>query len=427
MENNNEKFSAKAKQNIFFGICLNLCTSIQYCWSILGSQMISQYGWTTVQASRPYSFLTLSSSMISIVTGRWGEARSHREPILFGALCLGIGLISSSMHQNPWLMILTAGILLGFSSGPVSGNVTAQANKWSPKSKCGLATALVTVSYAVGALYMTPLITWLNNAVGLIGTFRVMGICAMGLMFVFAFLQPQPPKAKGVSKEDELPPGAEIDDGSYYKNTITPNQMLKTSHYARFAIMYFCGAAAGQTFTSQVTIIAKTQVHGIVGAAAFFVVMMALGNAASRLFWSVLSDKLGTFRCTQIMLGIQVVNMLLFRFYTTPLTFTFGCLVLAFCFGGIVPQLWNWISTVFGTRYVGSMQGQTTCWWGVGGMISPMIAAYLMDTTGTYTMSYLVIAAITAVGFAVSLSYNGIHKAIMANKKNAAKITAENK
>lgn len=403
MDNNNakapaavsdEKFSKKAKTNILFGVLLNMCSAIQYCWSLLGSQLIAQYGWTTVQASAPYSMLTFSSSLVSIFTGRWGDARAHREPIIFGGICLGVGLITSSMHANPVLMIFTAGMLLGFSSGPISGNVAAQANKWSPKSKRGLATALVTASLALGALYMTPLITTLDKNFGLVGTFRIMGIAAIIIVPALAMIQPQPDKSKFGKDQNAV---EEFDDGSIYKNTKTPNMVLRTSHYWRFVIMYAGSAMCGQVLTSQVTIIAKTQTP--MESVAFMVVILAVANAGSRLFWSTISDKIGPFNATRIMTAIQFVNLLLFRFYTTAPTFIIGCIVLSFCFSGIVPMLWNWITRVFGAKYVAGIQGEVTFWWGISGLIGPMIAAYMRDLTGTYTGSYIIFAMFVLAAF----------------------------
>jgi len=390
------KISPRGKYAIFIGVLLNLTSGIQYCWSLLGKQMISDFGWTAVQATRPYSIITLVSSLWSIAAGRWGDSKKPRYPIIFGGCMLGGGLILSSMHQNPLLMCITGGAMLGLSSSSITCNVAASSIKWAPFSKKGLVTGIATCGLALSAVYMTPLINGLLGNVGLRNTFVYMGIAALVLVPLLAFLHPQPDKSK-FDQPQEGNNNTAVDN-SKYKNTITPNQALKTKELYICALIYFCGAMCGQVLASQATLIAQAQVPEWTGGA-MLVIILAVFNALGRFFWSAAGDKIGPFSAAKFMLGIQFVNLLCFNFYTNATTLIIGTAVLGFCFGGDVPLLWGWLTSIYGSKYCGSLQGMVTTVWGLSGTIGPIFAAYLMDTTGSYTSAYIGMAVIVLIGF----------------------------
>jgi len=72
------KVSKMAYTALVICILLNLAAGFQYCWSLLGRTIISQYGWTATQAALPYTVLTIVTSLWSTFAGRLGEYISPR-------------------------------------------------------------------------------------------------------------------------------------------------------------------------------------------------------------------------------------------------------------------------------------------------------------------------------------------------------------
>ena len=50
----------------------------------------------------------------------------------------------------------------------------------------------------------------------------------------------------------------------------------------------------------------------------------------------------------------------------------------------------------FGANY-----GLIFCGWGVGGVVGPLLGGFVADTTGTYSISYIVSAVMLLIGAAI--------------------------
>ena len=112
--------SKTANRALVVAILLNLACGFQYCWSLLGQSIISEYGWTATQAALPYTVLTIVTSVWAIFAGRLGEYVAPKATIAFGGLCMGLGLIISSRTTSPVIMVLSVGGFLGLASTSIT-------------------------------------------------------------------------------------------------------------------------------------------------------------------------------------------------------------------------------------------------------------------------------------------------------------------
>lgn len=396
---------------IIVAVGINLTTGIQNVWSVLGNQMISDYGWTTVQATLPYSLITFTSAIWSIVAGRWGDKSGHTYPIIFGGAMLGLGLIFSSMHHNPALMCITAGVMLGLSSSSMTCNTAGNTIQWTPPRYKGLASGLITSGFAISSFYMTPLINALLGKVGLHSTFRIMGIAAIIIIPVLAILLPDSKSKKHYEEAMRSSGNAEAgednaankEDHSKYKNSLTAKQVLKTKEFWAIWCMVFFGNVGGQIVVSQAVTIAGVQVP--TWTRAFILVMVvALANFAGRLIVPSLGDKIGVSTITKITMIAQAVNWFLFAMYRTPALMIVGCAILGFTFGSNVPMLWNWLGAVFGTKNISQLQGMGTTSWAIGGLLGPTFAAAIMDRTGSYNTIFIIAGIFCVIAMLLSFT-----------------------
>ena len=399
------------KKTAFFAIAIavviNLTTGIQMCWGVLSHSMIAEYGWSTVEATRPYSIITFVSAFWAIVAGRWGDKFGHKWPIIFGAACMGSGLILSSLHQNPLLMCVTAGMLLGLSSSSMTTNTAGNSVQWVPYSYKGMVSGIITCGFALSSMYMSPLIASLNSSMGVLGTFRTMGAMALVPIILALCLLPDTRSKKYIKASLEIaaPPAdgtGKAADHSKYKGTLKPMQTLKTKEFWGCFLLMGCNGIGGQTFVSQAVTISNTQIPAW-GGAAMLVTLLAGMNFVGRLVVPTLSDKFGVMNVTRGLIIVNIINWFAFSHYHTPAAMIIGCAVLGFCFGGgCAPMLWTWCAHCFGTKYVSSMYGLTTVSWGLTGIISPMVAASLKDSTGSYNAAFMFIAIVCCIGLAAS-------------------------
>ena len=400
-----------------FATLINLCTGFQYCWSLLGHSIIAEYGWSDVQAALPYSVLTIVTSFWAIAAGRIGENIAPKVSIFIGGLCLGLGLLISSTTTSPIIMTLSVGLFLGVASTSITSNTMPTAMKWAPDNKKGLVAGIVAVGMGVSSLYMAPLTDSLLDNIGIDGTFMVLGIGAIVLICGMSFFITTPPiileerkrrkelKAQGLSSEqiaEELMGEnadlyAEDNKITIYQNKVNANKaLLKPEVYILF-LLYFASWMPSHILNASVATIAEVQVGGWAGGA-LCIMMLAIGNGVGRLASSAISDRLGVFKTFMVLMVIACINMLLFSFYTTPVTFLIGTFIMGYCTGSGVPMIMCAVAQVFGRRYNASIFGYVAVSYGAGGLIAPLIA-----NTGSYSTAYVVSAVFMVVGFLCAL------------------------
>ena len=406
-----------ANRALVIAILISLCAGFQYCWSLLGKSIIAEYGWTATQASLPYTVLTIVTSIWAIFAGRIGENRAPRGIIAFGGICMGLGLIISSRTQSPIVMIISVGVLLGLASTSITANTHPTVVKWWPADKKGFVVGACTMGMGLSSLYMAPVINGLLGKVGIINTFMILGIAAIVLICILSALLPISPVAKAhlarkkaersgqpIQQTAEEIAAAEAaarkmdeeDQNTIYKNTIQGTGALKTKEFWVICLIYIACWMPGQMITSAVANICSVQGHWEGGFVA--VMAMAVGNGVGRLCSSTISDKLGVVKTYRVLFILQALNMVLFSFYRTPILLVIGTVILGFIVGSGVPLQIILTAQVYGRKYIGSINGMVQPAFGVAGFAGPVIAAAILDATGTYNMSYIFNAIVLVVG-----------------------------
>jgi OFA family oxalate/formate antiporter-like MFS transporter len=108
-------------------------------------------------------------------------------------LLMGSGLILSSLTQDPFLMIITFGIITGAGTGISAIVTTPPALKWFSPHKKGLISGIVLGGVAVASVFYSPLANYLLNHFGISKTFLIIGIGVGVIMVILAQFLNNPP------------------------------------------------------------------------------------------------------------------------------------------------------------------------------------------------------------------------------------------
>lgn len=390
-----EKLSPKAKQAIVIGICLNLCAGAQYVWSMLGRSMISEYGWTSTQATAPYSVMTVVACIACVFAGQINDKWRPKYGTMLGGFAMAAGLIISGMTKSPVVMIFSVGILIGCASPLITNNTSPTATKLSPASRRGFVGGLVYCGMGFSSLYMAPVVNALLKGNGVSRTFTIMGIAALILITVFSLFLPDPPKA------DKKGSDAVIDEPqTIYNNKYHGAGLLKTKDFYILFIMYICGTMAGMILNSSITNIASAQCGSELGYIA--VMALAVGNGAGRFAASAIADKVGSTNAYRILFAVAVIDCIGLCFTTSFAVLLVETILLGAVYGGSIPLCQTAVSQIYGSQYLATTYAIIGLAFGVSGFVGPMIAARCFDLNGTYVPAYIMVAIITAVGFALT-------------------------
>lgn len=366
---------------------INLIVGFLYSWSVIKKTLVSQLHWSNLEASLPFTVAAIAFALTMVFAGRLQDAFGPRIVATVGGLIFGTGILTSGLVSSPLAIVLTYGVLSGAGIGLCYAATTPPSVKWFPPAKKGLITGIVVSGVGMAAVYTAPLTSWLLTQYGLSTTLLVIGVGSMVLIICFAQFLTNPPvtsassplKASAVSSLNE----------SDWRQTI------RTATFYKLWFMYAFAASAGMMMISHLATIAKTQAQWENGF--YLVALLALFNTAGRLTAGYLSDRFGYTRTMLIVFCLQTVNMLFFSSYVTPLSLALGTALTGLSYGALFALFPSATADFYGIKNLGVNYGLVFTAWGLAGIIGPLLAGWVVDTTGSYHISYLVCAGLLIV------------------------------
>ncbi len=383
---------------LFAGLCINLTLGVLYSWSVIKKALVHDWNWTNSDASLPYSVAIVVWAITLLFAGRLQDKIGPRKVVTLGAIFTGTGLILSSFINSVPLLIITFGILAGGGIGFAYASVTPPALKWFHSSKKGMVTGIVVSGMGLASLYIAPLTTMLLENYGISRTFLVLGIFILAIATPVAQLINNPPAGYVAPTPANLP--ASKTPKIAAKDYVW-KEMVKTKQFYFFWLMFAFASSAGLMIIGNIATIAKTQASWEKG---FYLVgLLAIFNACGRLAAGFLSDKIGRVRTMMIVFILQGVNMMLFAGYSTPLAISIGTALAGIGYGALLSLFPSVVADYYGVKNFGGNYGVLYTAWGVSGIIGPIIAGIVVDSTGTYDLAYMISAGLLAVALVLAL------------------------
>lgn len=372
---------------------INLILGVLYIWSIMGKALIKELGWTSTEASLPYTVCTVCFAIIMVFAGKLQDIKGPRLISTFGGILLGGGLILSGLTRDPLMMLLTFGVLGGAGIGFCYAATTPSAVKWFPVQKKGLISGIVVSGVGFAAVYISPLTNSLLMNHGISKTFLCLGIGAFILLIVFSQLLFDAPAA--YSAKTASPANNEQVAKPEGKKDYGWKDMLKTLNFYKLWIMYAFTSSAGLMIIGHIANIAKEQAQWENGY--LLVVLLAIFNTSGRIIGGFVSDRLGHLNTMRFVFLLQAVNMAFFSQYLSYGTLAVGVAIAGLCYGALFSLFPAATAESYGIKNLGVNYGLVFTAWGFGGVIGPMLAARILDSAGNYNASYIVSAALLII------------------------------
>jgi len=365
---------------------INLILGVLYIWSIMSKALVEELGWTSTEASLPYTACTVFFAVVMVFAGKFQDIRGPRLASTFGGILLGGGLILSGFTSNPLVLLLTFGILGGAGIGFCYAATTPSAVKWFPPEKKGLISGIVVSGVGFAAVYISPLTNSLLVNYGISRTFIYLGIGALIILIAFSQLLIEPAGGSAVkapAQGDNKQPAA-----TDSKKELDWKDMIKTFNFYKLWVMYAFTSSAGLMIIGHIANIAKKQAQWERGY--LLVVLLAVFNTLGRIIGGLVSDKIGHSNTMRITFLLQAVNMALFSQYLTTGTLAIGVAIAGLCYGALFSVFPVATAELYGIKNLGVNYGLVFTAWGFGGVIGPLLAARILDATGSYNTSYIV-------------------------------------
>ena len=391
----------KGWQVTFAGMGINLALGVLYTWSIIKAAIPMDWGWTASQKSDPYELACFVFAIAMIPAGRLQDKIGPRWVATIGGFTVALGCVIAGLAGSSYLgFVVGFGIFGGIGIGFGYAAATPAAVKWFPASKTGLVAGLVVAGFGLASVYIAPTAQALLSAYGVSTTMIIFGIAFLVIVVTLAQFLQNPPEGyvpvdpKAHTRPKHLAASRPPVDMDWH-------QMIRTSNFWVFWLMYVFGAAAGLMVIGSAANMAKASL----GEAAFIAVaLLAVGNAGGRVLAGVVSDKIGRQLTLFFAFLIQSVMVLVpLYFGQSAVALIFAVLLIGACYGANLTLFPSATRDNFGLKSFGLNYGVMFTAWGVGGLILPRIAGMVKDMTGKEDMAFYIASGLMVCGAILAL------------------------
>lgn len=90
-------------------------------------------------------------------------------------------------------------------------------------------------------------------------------------------------------------------------------------------------------------------------------------------------------------------------FTDNPVVFQILLAIIYTCYGGGFASIPAYIGDLFGTKQLGAIHGYILTAWAAAGLVGPMFASWIRETTGSYSQSLIVFTGFFVVALIISI------------------------
>ena len=346
----------------FFSSAVTLGTA--YSFGAFFESMSEEFGAAAGATAVIFGLTTFSFFWLSIVTGRMTDRFGPRVVLAIGAVAMFGGLILTSRVESLGVGYVTYGAGVGIAAACGYVPMVATVGGWFVRQRA-LAVGLAVAGIGVGTLVMSPLSAWMIGRYGWRDTYVVFGVGGAAVLLLCIPLVDRPPG-------DGSPQPSRFGDALH-------SPVFRRVHLSAFAL----GLAL---FVPFVFVGQYAKERGIDAVqAAVLVGVLGGSSVLSRVGFGTLVQRFGSFRLYRACFVIHGVSFLVWLVagssYALLVLFV---LILGVGYGGFVALSPILISDRMGVAGLGSILGVLYTAPGLGGLLGPPAAGWLIDHSGTY-------------------------------------------
>ena len=392
---------------------LQLCFGTVYAWSFFQIMLVKQLGWTYSNTAWAFSITIFSLGIAAAWAGSALPRLGPRKLALMGSLMFSGGYVlgALALEMNSLVLFYIGYGVIG-GAGIGFGYVTPVATvaKWFPDRK-GLATGIVVMGFGVGALLLSKGLA----PILVVQADGELPMVFLGLGIVFACISI--PASLGLS---DPPPPKHLSEGWAAQHPTPENESdvlsdyLSTREFTIMWLVFFFNIAAGIAVISfqspllqDVWGLADRSIEPETLAAygATLIAISSLCNGFGRLFWGLLSDRIGRVRVFRILLASQMVVFGILMTERNPYVFSALVCYVMLCFGGGFATMPSFVLDVFGAKKMSAIYGAVLTAWAAAGIFGPVYVGYLKDQYPDRAVIYCFLVGVFILGLGYVFSY----------------------
>jgi MFS transporter, OFA family, oxalate/formate antiporter len=392
---------------LLFGIVAMMAiSSPQYTWTLFTGPLSRKLGSSLAELQWTFSLLIILQTFLSPLQAFLVDRFGPRNLIAAGAILSGGSWVLAAYASSIETLYLTYGIIGGFGTGIIYVGIIGLMVRWFPDRR-GLATGLAAAGYGFGAFFTSYPIDSMIKGSGYQHTLIVWGLI-QGIVGVVAALGLRvPPASQHATADDRAVAAMELQS----KRSYSPEEMLRSPVFWVLFVMMSMMSTSGLMVVSNVGPFAKefkvadTMVLGIMAALPLSLTLSRVTNGLTRPFFGWISDHIGREATMALAFALEAAAILvLFAFLDNPVLFVVLTGLVFFGWGEIFSLFPSTLTDTFGPKFAATNYGFLYIAQGIGSILGGPAAAFLKQSTGSWTVVFLIVAGLDALTALLALA-----------------------
>jgi OFA family oxalate/formate antiporter-like MFS transporter len=358
---------------------MQMCLGATYSWSVFVSPLRHATGLSQGEVQAPFTAFYLAFPVTLLFASRLVDALGPRRSALLGTLLFGCGWLLAGLAGRASFLFVVAGVGLvaGIGVGCAYIVPIAVGNRWFPRSP-GFVTGVAVGGFAVGA----ALVGYAAEAMMSEGVTPFDALRVLGAAFVLAGF---PAAGCMAYPGEEARPAGPV---------LSRRELIRTAEFTQLFPAMMAGLAAGFAVNANLKDLLPYAGTSIGGAA---VSVFALGNAAGRILWGWIFDRLEPSAVIRFNLFAQAAVLVgvVFLVMDVPSLLLFSGMA-GFNYGGVLvlyastaARRWGivQVTMVYGVLFSANIVAAP----------APVLAGIVFDLTGSFAPAFIALAFVAAV------------------------------
>lgn len=384
---------------------INVCMGSGYAWSVYTEPLSKMFGWSSTELALAFTINMGIAPIPMIIGAKIIQKKGARFNIIFGSLIMCFGYIATGFIRSLPILYLTYGVIAGFGFNLAYSAVLNNTVKFFP-DKSGLALGVVLAGFSSGGTLIAPVATFLIQNIGVLNTFKFVGIGLFTVVFLCSFIiKNAPADYKPAGWEKKLQ--AAFNGKKNLQNNENWKQMVSHPKFYLIALLFATGAFTGLMVISSASPIGQGMFHLTPSIAALFVSIVTICNGFGRFTGGAMTDRFGAVNVMKVIYILTIVSLVMIATLRSPVAFAISMVGIGLCYGGSIASMTALVNINYGTKHFTTNYGIAFIAFSITTYCAPRIAASIkMANHGDYTKAFYIGIVVALAGFCASLVYS---------------------
>jgi MFS family permease len=353
---------------------------------------IKEFGWTRTMTSGASALNNIIFGILCVFSAGLSERLGPRWVMTICGIILGLSYFLMAQITSTWELYLYFGVFVAIGMSPYIP-LLSLVPKWFTTNR-GRMNAIVLSGMGLGIMVVPPIASYFISMWQWRNSYLVIAIVTLIVMVAASQFLRNLPKQPLNGKKSRL----EIRSAGQKNEGLTLRQAIRTRQFALLCMLYFSFLFCLITITVHIVI----HVTGLNIPATNAALTLSLIGGACIVGMNVMgniADRFGN----KIALGVSYLLMGWSLVWLIPSdsewSFYLFSIVFGFAYGGMQVLFSPLVADLFGTRSHGVILAAGALVGSIGAAIGPIVAGYLFDALGSYTIAFIICAMLAFTGF----------------------------